>query len=299
MITVQESPVLVTTVVTLSTFAFYYSVLRALSGRQRNRTAVLIGQFSIARTGQNTALKTAARIDWLVRKVGYRVVRPKARERLTEHLTAVGITDPDALDRMIFRKTGTASAGALVGTLFMQQSSLLVFVGLIAGFYLPDLLLHDKAQKRAEIVSRDLPDAIDLLDMCLESGLTFEGALAKVVQHMDGPVPEEFARLQGELEVGKSRIESLTSMAKRNESQGLNRLVSALVQADRMGVPVSSVLREQAKEARAARRQQMRERAQKIPVKILLPVMVCFLPGLFIVILGPAVIQIARALGGL
>ena len=131
-------------------------------------------------------------------------------------------------------------------------------------------------------------------------GLGFDAALSQVSRNTTGPIAGEFARILQEMQIGKSRIEAFRALAARTTVPELNTLVSALVQADNLGIPVASVLRGQAHEMRLKRRQRAEEQAQKIPVKILFPLIFCVFPALFVIILGPAGIQIARTfVGGL
>lgn len=142
-----------------------------------------------------------------------------------------------------------------------------------------------------------LPDAIDLLNLCVESGLSFENAMARVSVGLNGPVAEEFGALINEMQLGKSRIEAMTQLAENTKSKGLQRFLSALLQVDRLGVPISGVLAEQAAEMRAQRKDRAREQGQKVTIKILMPLMLCFLPAMFVVILGPAIWQLVQAFG--
>ena len=182
--------------------------------------------------------------------------------------------------------------GALLGV-SGNSWALLVAPALIAiGFYLPEVLVYNDAIKRTQEIEWALADSVDLLSMCVESGLGLEAAFGKVSDVQSGPMSEEFAAVLAELRMGKSRNEAFEDMAARNTQPDLLRFVSAMKQVDKLGIPVSSVLQEQSREMRSTRREKAREQAQKVPVKILLPVMLCFLPGIFLIILGPAVISI-------
>ena len=165
------------------------------------------------------------------------------------------------------------------------------------GFFLPDILLQNKVLKRKEELANTLPDAIDMLQMCVNAGLAFPAALSKVAETQNGPVSEEFARVTAEVQLGQARSEALAAMAERTQEENVQRFVSAMMQVDRFGIPVGNVLLEQSKEMRSSRRERARERGQKVPVKILAPIMLCFLPTVLIIILGPAVISIMNAFG--
>ena len=165
--------------------------------------------------------------------------------------------------------------------------------------WLPDLLLYNAGLKRQQALQRSTPDALDMLTVCVEAGLGFDAALSHVARNTRGPITGEFARILQEMQIGKSRTEAFQALAERTTVPELHTLVSALVQADNLGIPVANVLRSQSHEMRVKRRQRAEEQAQKIPVKILFPLIFCVFPALFVVILGPAGIQIASTfLGG-
>ena len=164
------------------------------------------------------------------------------------------------------------------------------------GFFLPDLLLQNKVLKRKEMIANTLADAIDMLQMCVNAGLAFPAALSKVAETQSGPVAEEFARVTAEVQLGQARSDALQAMADRTQEEHVQKFVGSMMQVDRFGIPIGNVLIEQSKEMRAARRERARERGQKVPVKILAPIMLCFLPSVLIIILGPAVISIMKAL---
>ena len=131
--------------------------------------------------------------------------------------------------------------------------------------------------------------------MCVSAGLAFPAALAKVSEIQSGPVPEEFLRVRAEVQLGKDRNEALREMADRMKVDALRNFVNAVSQVDRFGIPISAALQEQSKELRAERKARGREKAQKVPIKILGPVMLCFLPCVLLIVLGPAIIGILGA----
>jgi tight adherence protein C len=157
-----------------------------------------------------------------------------------------------------------------------------------AGFFLPDVLVYNLGIKRQEQIGKSLPDAMDLLTISVEAGLGFDAALSQVAQNTDGPLAGEFFRVLQEMQIGKSRGDAFRSMADRTTVPELRAFVSSLVQADQFGIPIANVLREQSKELRVKRRQRAEERAQKVPVKIMVPLVIFIFPVMFIVILGPA-----------
>jgi pilus assembly protein TadC len=142
---------------------------------------------------------------------------------------------------------------------------------------------------------KSLPDVLDTLTICVEAGQGFDGALAQVARNGRGPMAGEAARVLQEMRIGKSRSEALRAMANRTSVPELRGFASAVVHASDLGVPVGQVLREQAREMRMRRRQRAEEQAQKVPIKILFPTLFCLFPALFVVILGPGVINILHA----
>lgn len=165
-------------------------------------------------------------------------------------------------------------------------------IAVLISFFVPDILLYNRVLKRRAQFENDLPDSIDLLSMCVSSGLAFPAALAKVAEFQTGPVSEEFTRLNIEVQLGKDRNEAFKEMSMRLKLRSLDEFVNAVGQVDRFGIPISRALKEQTRELRADRRARSREKAQKIPVKILGPVMLCFLPCVLMIVLAPALIGI-------
>jgi tight adherence protein C len=170
--------------------------------------------------------------------------------------------------------------------------------GAAAGFYVPDLLLYNAGVKRQAKIQAALPDAMDMLTVCVEAGLGFDAALARVAASLTGPVAAEFSRALQEIQIGKSRTQALRALADRTTVAELRAFVSALVQAGELGIPVADVLREQAKEMRLRRRMRAEEKAQQVPVKILFPLIGCLFPALFVIIIGPGAISIMHSLFG-
>lgn len=163
----------------------------------------------------------------------------------------------------------------------------------VLGFFAPDLWLSHVADTRGEEMRRALPDSLDLLTISVESGLAFDAAMSHVATSTSGPLAAEFQRTLQEMQLGTRRQDALRAMAERTNVDDLNYIVSALVQADSFGIPVGDVLRVQAEEMRLKRSQRAEEAAAKMPVKILFPLLFCIMPATLIVIVGPAVINIA------
>jgi len=158
------------------------------------------------------------------------------------------------------------------------------------------LWLDTSASSRVRRIERALPDAIDLLVVSVEAGLGFDQAMSKITERMNGPLAEEFAKALQEMKLGKQRHIALRDLARRTGSQTLSTFVAMIVQATQMGVSIGRVLRIQSDSQRRARRQKAEEMAMRAPIKMLFPLVFCIFPALFVVILGPGMIQIYQSL---
>jgi tight adherence protein C len=172
-----------------------------------------------------------------------------------------------------------------------------LFGGLILGFLIPDFYLNSKAGGRAGAILNQLPDALDLLTISVEAGLGFDAAIIKVTEKLKGPLTEELKRAAAEQRVGKSRQEALRGINERVEVKELQNLISAIIQADQLGVSMSKVLRIQSEQMRTDRRQRAEEKAARAPILIMLPTVGCIFPSLFIVILAPAALSAMKSCG--
>jgi tight adherence protein C len=158
-------------------------------------------------------------------------------------------------------------------------------------WFLPDILLYNAAEKRQVVIRRSLPDTLDQMTISVEAGLAFDGAMARAGRSGDGPLNRELLRTMQDIQAGLSRREALKSLTERTDVDELRQFVHAVSQADELGVPIARVLRLQASEQRLKRRQRAEESAMKLPVKIIFPLILCILPVIFIVLLGPAVMR--------
>jgi tight adherence protein C len=180
---------------------------------------------------------------------------------------------------------------ALVLTLPALMVVVMLLLGVGAGFVAPDVVLGRRADDRQADIRRTLPEALDLMAISVQAGVGLEQAVSVVTERLEGALGEELTRFLNEVQLGFSRREALEHLRDRNECPELSTFVLSLLQADALGIAIGDVLKTQATEIRAKRRQRARERAAKAPVRLLFPLVFGILPALFIVILGPAAIQ--------
>jgi len=232
-------------------------------------------------------------------RIGRRITGTDAAERIRHRLDLAGNPPSWTVDRVVAGKVlglvagfGFAGLFALALGLPFALGLLFLIGGTVVGFFGPNLYLYQLTYNRSERMQKELPDAIDLLTISVESGLGFDAALLQVSRNTTGPLAGEFARALKEMQLGVGRSDALRALSERNSLADLRSFVSAMAQADAFGIPIGQVLRVQSQEIRVKRRQWAEEKAQKVPVKITIPLIFCILPCLFIAVLGPAVIRI-------
>src|SRR3954452_3481758 len=237
--------------------------------------------------------------------LGRRLTPSDYAERILQKLNVAGNPPGWTVDRVVSLKAVGIGAGVLAGVLFgllLGKGAISVFLcgglGATCGYFGPNMYLYQKGHDRTINLQRELPDALDLLSISVEAGLGFDAALSQVARNTKGPLADEFARVLQEMQIGLGRANALRAMGERSSLPDLRSFCSAMVQADAFGIPVGQVLRVQANEIRTKRRQRAEEAAQKIPVKIMIPLVLFILPALFVAILGPAVINMMGVFGG-
>lgn len=280
-------------------------VIAIVPARSRERgVAQALAAIDQSYTQSSSAAAGAGEIHlpgWL-RTLALRLSPTGYAAKLQRRLDLAGNPGRWTPDRILAAKglglIGLAMLGALYG---LHNPALLILcaaIGGAIGFFLPDILLYNSGQKRQAKLQVALPDALDMLTVCVEAGLGFDAALAQVARNTEGPLAAEFARVLQEMQIGKSRSQALRAMADRTTVPEARAFVSALVQAGELGIPVGRVLREQAKEMRVRRRQRAEGKAQQVPVKITFPLILCIFPAILVVVLGPGIINIAHSLFG-
>jgi tight adherence protein C len=237
--------------------------------------------------------------------IGRKITRADTAEKIAHRLDIAGNPPAWDVNRIIGLKVLGLGAVGFLGFVFcLSQGYSLNRLALFTagfgtfGYLLPNLLLKNAGDKREMLMRNALPDAIDLLTISVEAGLGFDAAVARVAKNTSGPLAQEFARLLQEMQLGIGRSEAMRAMGERTSLPDLKSFCLAMVQADSLGIPIARVLRIQSHEMRTKRRQRAEEAAQKVPVKILFPVIFFILPTIFIVVIGPVVLSMGDLFGG-
>jgi tight adherence protein C len=217
-------------------------------------------------------------------------------------LSSAGRGDQESIDRFLAIRVVTVVLAPVAAYFAFKYSPVgglgkLLLVGVAAGFLIagPDAILNRQVEERQYAIRTKLPDVMDLLVISVEAGLGFEQALDRTVSAVPGPLSDEFSRMLGEVRAGASRADAMRSMDARTNVPEIRSFVLAILQADTFGVSIGRVLRAQADEMRIKRRQLAQERAMKAPVKMLIPMVFCIFPALFVIVLGPAALSISEA----
>ena len=222
-------------------------------------------------------------------------------EQMEQRIAMAGLNQKWSAERVLMLK----AAGLLIGGLFGFKNLaggidgikglVMVVAPAPLGFFLPDILIKNNADKRQKQIQLQLPDFLDQITVGVEAGLGLDAAMARTAKSNDGPLAEEFRRTLQHVQAGLSRGEALRGLANRNKVVELRQFVASILQAEQFGIPMAQVLRVQAGEQRRKRRQRAEEKAMKLPVKVLFPLVLCILPALFVVLIGPAALSIMDA----
>jgi tight adherence protein C len=233
-----------------------------------------------------------------VAKVMFKVNPKASTETVSKKLMAAGLRNASPNGFIASQGLFALVAGFFGLVLFgAAKPSAAPIFGLLCGvlgFMGPSFVLNSKVRSRQAAVASELPDALDLLSVSVEAGLGFDGAVQKLTEHMKGPLIEEFELALGEMRIGESRVEALKKMAERSASQEMASFVRAIVQADQLGISLGRILRIQAGDTRLKRQLLAEEKAMKAPIKMLFPTVAFIFPAMFIVILGPAFLNLSK-----
>lgn len=284
-------------------------VLVDMLARERNRPVTLlqsqVGQVtdSVDLRQEELAGSSFERIVFpAARRLGRTIVRltpfdlySRIGEKLVLAGTPVGLDPERVVSFKILGGIVGIAGGVFVSSLLPIASLLkILFVIIVAliGYLVPSVQVSSRAASRQRMIQRQLPDVMDLLTISVEAGLGFDAALAQVTKNVPGPLAEEIGRLLQEMQIGVSRVDAFRHLSERTNVPELQSFVLSMIQADLFGVSIANVLRAQSRELRSKRRQRAEELAQKIPVKLLFPMIFLVLPALFIIVLGPGALKI-------
>ena len=236
-------------------------------------------------------------------RFGYKLTPSSYVEKLDKLLALAGRPASLPLGRVLGAKPALCLAGAGLGYLMANAAqkpmiTMLAIFLTVLGYFIPDLLLYSKGQERQKAMQLELANTLDQMLISVEAGLGFESAMQRAGETGKGPLAEELVRTLQDMQVGRSRRESYLALADRTSIPELRSFVKAIVQADAYGIALSGVLRTQAKVMRVKRRQRAEEKAMKLPVTVLFPLLFFIFPVLFIIILGPAVINAIATFSG-
>jgi tight adherence protein C len=245
-----------------------------------------------------------------IEKLGQRLAKStpeKARIDLQNRLNLAGVRTMSPSDFTAIRYVGFVLGGAvglLLGVLLNNSTGNVVFLagaplllGVI-GLYGPVYWLRTKVQQRRTEIQKALPDAMDLLTIAVEAGLGFDAAMARVTDKFKNALADEFAQVLQETRLGRPRLEALDDMGRRTGVEDLHNFVQAVIQSEQMGVGVAKILRLQSDEMRRKRRQRAQEKAAQASLKMMLPMVGCIFPTIWIVLIGPAILIVMKAQAG-
>ena len=305
-------------------FAFFLAIFLLGTGitqfvRQRSARKELIGR--IRGGGIAMGLPAEDQVDDTEKKAGSPLIR--LLEKIGKRASASKVEDY-SISRLKFLRAGIRHENAravhwgvkifltflfpaaflmarmmVLTTLSYQVSMAVTVLCALLGFYLPDIWLNHKGEARRQKILQSLPDAMDLLVICVEAGMGLDGAINKVAQELGLGSPElseEFHLMNLELRAGKQRTDALKNLALRTNLDEISSLTTLLIQTDKFGTSMADALRVYSDSYRTQRYQRAEEVAAKLPVKMVIPLVLCIFPSLFLVILGPAAINIYRVL---
>jgi tight adherence protein C len=279
--------------------AAYLAVEAATAGGRERKTAVRrAGSYGRGRRkalNPREALRapTMGPLKDSLAKWVLRLTPKLSLEAVSKKLLSAGLTRRLSPTGFLALK-GALGLGSVAGGFLVAGS--LLFAGLagLALFFGPDLYVTMKARRRKEDARVQLPDALDILAVSVEAGLAFDGAVTKLVEHMEGALAEEFALTLGEMRIGRSRHEALKNLAERVDTPEITNFARAIIQADQLGISLGKLLRVQAADTRLRRQAAAEEKAMKAPIKMIVPTAIFIFPAIFLVALGPAFLNLGE-----
>jgi len=270
--------------------------------RRRAVTNLQLGMPAAAEPATSTQLAAEEASSSAVGAAARRVL-PAGSVRRVERLYAhAGSPAGWSVGRLLGVKLVLPLVLGVLGLLYLSAVSsplgaLIVVALVVVGFFLPELLLHSRSQERNQQIALELADLLDQITISVEAGLGFDAAVARAGRNRQSPLGEELRRTHQDMQLGQSRRQAYEALARRTGAPELEKFVRSVIQADAYGVAIADVLRGQANEARLKRRQRAEEKAMQIPTKVVFPLVLLILPVMFIVLLGPAVIDVLGKLG--
>ena len=302
------------TYVALAVGGTFFAILLvgvAMSAASRNRrsTQVLQGQLESAgvgvpyyRSGTGFSERVVGPAVARFTKLAGRVTPSGLRSGIERRLILAGSPKAWTAETLLALQLAVTIGAGILGYFIGMRGNPRVagpfWIPLLAfaGYVVPLALLDRKAAKRQEQIRKSLADTIDLLTISVEAGLAFDASLLQARRSMKGPLSEEIGRMLHEMQLGVRRTDAMRHLSERTNVSELRSFVLAMVQADVFGVSIANVLRSQSQELRIKRRQRAEERAMKTPVKLLFPMIICILPALLVLVVGPGVIRIADSI---
>src|SRR6266550_7374376 len=295
--------ILTLAIATIGGAVFFFAELATAPMRNRRNLVHRAANYGRLRTvtGKEMPRFRERALDPFVAKTARLVLRINPRmsvEAVSNKLMAAGMrkTSPTT----IIGAKGILGVGGVVFGLALGSAAaptyalmFALFFGLI-GALVPGFYLNSRVKSRQVAVSAELPDALDLLSVSVEAGLGFDGAVQKLTEHMDGPLIEEFELALGGIRIGEGRSEALKKMAERSSSQEMASFVRAIIQADQLGISLGRILKVQASDTRLKRQLLAEEKAMKAPIKMLFPTVIFIFPAMFLVVLGPAFLNLSK-----
>ncbi|HEY8792488.1 MAG TPA: type II secretion system F family protein [Gaiellaceae bacterium] len=295
--------ILILAIAAIGGAVFFFAELATTPMRTRRNLVHRAANYGRLRTvtGKEIPRFRERALDPFVAKAARLVLRVNPRvsvEAVANKLMAAGMrrTSPTTIiGAKGILGIGGLSLGAVLGSAVAPKYMFfLVLMFGALGALAPGLYLNTRVKSRQAAVSAELPDALDLLSVSVEAGLGFDGAVQKLTEHMDGPLIEEFELALGGIRIGEGRSEALKKMSERSSSQEMASFVRAIIQADQLGISLGRILKVQAGDTRLKRQLLAEEKAMKAPIKMLFPTVIFIFPAMFLVVLGPAFLNLAQ-----